>query len=65
MARTQIEMAVLRDFCRVALGASAPVGIVQMKALPRNENGKIMRERLVDLTLHLMRQAAGETSSPR
>ncbi len=56
VARTQIENAVLNDFCRVALGSVAPVGIMQMKALPRNEAGKIMREQLVDLALRMMHE---------
>lgn len=54
VARAPIEQAVLSAFCQRALGPLAPVGILQMKALPRNVNGKVLRERLVDVAMHLM-----------
>ncbi|MBS0644546.1 MAG: long-chain fatty acid--CoA ligase [Proteobacteria bacterium] len=57
VARTHIEDAVLSAFCQRMLGPLAPVGILQMKALPRNESGKILRDRLVDIALELMHTA--------
>ncbi|MFO1025885.1 MAG: long-chain fatty acid--CoA ligase [Acetobacteraceae bacterium] len=58
VARAPIEDAVLITFCQRALGPIAPVGILQMKALPRNANGKILRERLADTAMRLMHEAA-------
>lgn len=49
VARTRIDDAVLNAFCQRALGGMSPRFIMQVKALPRNENGKVLRERLVEL----------------
>nr|WP_294553284.1 fatty acid--CoA ligase family protein [uncultured Rhodopila sp.] len=58
VARSRIDDAVLNAFCRHALPGIAPRTILQMKALPRNENGKVLREHLVDIGLHETRQPA-------
>jgi acyl-coenzyme A synthetase/AMP-(fatty) acid ligase len=58
VARSRIDDAVLNAFCRHALPGIAPQTILQIKALPRNENGKVMREQLVDIGLHAIRQPA-------
>ena len=52
VSRTVIEEPVLRDLCTRVLGTAVLSGILQVKALPRNENGKVKREQLVDLALY-------------
>ena len=52
VARSRIDDAVLNAFCRHALPGIAPHTILQMKALPRNQNGKLRRDQLVDIGLH-------------
>ncbi|MBS0644543.1 MAG: long-chain fatty acid--CoA ligase [Proteobacteria bacterium] len=58
VARARIEDAVLTAFCQHALKQIMPVAILQMRELPRNDNGKIMRETLVDLALRMRNQHA-------
>nr|WP_294526160.1 class I adenylate-forming enzyme family protein [uncultured Rhodopila sp.] len=58
VARSRIDDAVLNAFCRHALPGISPQTILQMKALPRNENGKVRREQLVDIGLHANRRPA-------
>ena len=59
VSRVHIDDAVLSDFCAHALPRISPTTILRMKALPRNENGKLMREQLVDIALHLARRPSG------
>jgi acyl-coenzyme A synthetase/AMP-(fatty) acid ligase len=47
VAPRPIPQATLQAACRVGLAGRAPRMIVQIKALPRNANGKVMREALV------------------
>ncbi|MFO1324109.1 MAG: AMP-binding protein [Burkholderiales bacterium] len=46
--------------CRDRLGAHAPVMIMHMRALPRNDNGKVLRDELVAMAL-----AAGAQQAAR
>lgn len=45
-------------FCRERLGASAPGHMVQVEALPRNPNGKVMIEALINFALRRTRPPA-------
>lgn len=56
VAKSRIDDEVLNSFCRHALPSTPPRTILQMKTLPRNENGKVMREQLVDLAVQVMRR---------
>jgi acyl-CoA synthetase (AMP-forming)/AMP-acid ligase II len=52
-----IEAAVLNRLCAEKLGAKAPKFILQMKDLPRNENGKVVTSVLVDYAAARYRSA--------
>nr|WP_294577728.1 class I adenylate-forming enzyme family protein [uncultured Rhodopila sp.] len=52
-----IEDAVLDAFCGTLPSHMAPQIVLQLEDLPRNENGKIRREALVDLALQLSQPA--------
>jgi acyl-CoA synthetase (AMP-forming)/AMP-acid ligase II len=47
VAGVRIENATLNAICRERLGAKAPKYILQVKGLPRNANGKVVREELI------------------
>jgi acyl-coenzyme A synthetase/AMP-(fatty) acid ligase len=42
-----VEMTALRALCRDRLAEKAPKYIVQIKRLPRNANGKVVRAELI------------------
>ncbi|HEY1933531.1 MAG TPA: class I adenylate-forming enzyme family protein [Acetobacteraceae bacterium] len=68
VARTRIDDTVLNAFCRRALPGMSPKIIVQVKALPRNENGKLLRDALVALAMRIARDdhaAAPSEAVPR
>jgi acyl-coenzyme A synthetase/AMP-(fatty) acid ligase len=54
---TAIEDAVLDAFCDSLPSHMAPQIVLQLNELPRNENGKIRREALIDLALQLSQPA--------
>ena len=56
--RGRIDDAVLNAFCARALPTMAPKIILQMPALPRNENGKVVRRKLVELAAQMQREQA-------
>jgi long-chain acyl-CoA synthetase len=60
VALARIDDAVLKAFCRRALPDVPLRTIVQVKVLPRNENGKVLRAPLVDMALRIQRQAVGQ-----
>jgi acyl-coenzyme A synthetase/AMP-(fatty) acid ligase len=45
----------LLAYCRARLGRHAPVAMVQVKALPRNPNGKVLRRKLTEAVRDRMR----------
>jgi acyl-coenzyme A synthetase/AMP-(fatty) acid ligase len=47
VADTRVETAALKAICHERLGHKSPKVILQMKGLPRNANGKVMREELI------------------
>ena len=46
VAERPIDADELLSHCRSRLGSRAPVGFVQLKALPRNPMGKVLRRKL-------------------
>lgn len=61
VSETRIDDKVLNEWCARALPAFAPSMILQMKALPRTGNGKVIRQELTALAARIM---AGETATP-
>ena len=51
VATTRVENAVLTRLCGERLGEKSPKFIMQLKGLPRNANGKVLREELVKFAL--------------
>jgi acyl-coenzyme A synthetase/AMP-(fatty) acid ligase len=51
VAESRLDLGPLRAICQEKLAEKAPKFIVQMKELPRNENGKVLREELVKLAM--------------
>jgi acyl-coenzyme A synthetase/AMP-(fatty) acid ligase len=47
VADARVETAALKAICRTRLAEKSPKFILQIKALPRNANGKVMREELI------------------
>jgi acyl-coenzyme A synthetase/AMP-(fatty) acid ligase len=47
VSATPVDMAALQALCRAKLADKAPKFILQIKGLPRNANGKIVRTELV------------------
>ena len=47
VASTRIENAVLNKLCHEQLGAKRPKFILQIKGLPRNANGKVLKDELI------------------
>lgn len=60
VARARIDDTVLNAFCQRALPGISPTTILQMAALPRNENGKLLREQLVAIALRTLGPASSE-----
>jgi len=59
VSETPVERAVLIRLCAEKLGPTAPKFIMQMPDLPRNENGKIVTDALVDFAArHYQRSGA-------
>jgi acyl-coenzyme A synthetase/AMP-(fatty) acid ligase len=51
VADTRVETAVLSAICRERLAEKSPKFILQVKALPRNANGKVVRDELVKFAM--------------
>jgi acyl-coenzyme A synthetase/AMP-(fatty) acid ligase len=51
VADTRVETAVLNAICRERLAEKSPKFILQVKALPRNANGKVVRDELVKFAM--------------
>jgi acyl-coenzyme A synthetase/AMP-(fatty) acid ligase len=51
VADTRIETAALQTVCRARLAEKSPKFILQVKGLPRNANGKLVRDELVKFAL--------------
>lgn len=51
VAETTVDPAQLTTLCRQRLAACAPKFVLQIEALPRNQNGKVRREELVQLAV--------------
>lgn len=58
VATTPVEAGRLNALCQQRLGGSAPKFVLQMKGLPRNENGKIRREELARFAASQLRKPA-------
>jgi acyl-CoA synthetase (AMP-forming)/AMP-acid ligase II len=51
VADARVETAVLKAICRERLAEKSPKFILQVKALPRNANGKVLRDELVKFAM--------------
>ena len=58
VATTPIDAGRLNALCQQRLAASAPKFILQIKGLPRNQNGKVRREELVRFAVSQTRKPA-------
>jgi acyl-CoA synthetase (AMP-forming)/AMP-acid ligase II len=54
-----VDTEALRAFCAQKLGPKAPKSILLLKELPRNENGKVLRDQLVRLAGSAKKKGAG------
>jgi acyl-CoA synthetase (AMP-forming)/AMP-acid ligase II len=59
VASEPIEDAVLAAYCDKAPGGNAPQVIFQVEALPRNENGKIKRDVLIEVARQMSQKPTG------
>jgi len=57
--RDPIDRDRLRALCKTSLGYAAPIGFIELPALPRTESGKVRREELVKIASDAMRKPPG------
>jgi acyl-coenzyme A synthetase/AMP-(fatty) acid ligase len=62
--KNPVDMDALHSFCVQRLGQRAPRSILLVKALPRNENGKVLRDQLIKLAASASKIAGGKSGRP-
>ena len=58
VAPMPVDEGALNAWCQTRLAANAPAVILQLQAIPRNENGKIQRDLLVRLATQMQQNSA-------
>ncbi len=59
-----VDMDALHAHCVQRLGPRAPKSILLVNALPRNENGKLLREQLIGMAISASRIGGGRSGRP-